>query len=225
MAKKKSKRKLVVIIIICVVAALLIAAGGSLLKMNSEQKKMKPIDTGEFLPGIYAVKTGYVNMFLIKADAGYIAVDTGASENDVKQSLAQLGVSSDEVAAVLMTHTHGDHTAALKLFDKASIYGANQGVANKTVSDGDVLEVLGKEFRVIAATGHADDSVCYLYDGKYLFAGDNISLDGNKVGMFNSVFNKSDEQQKADIEKLAGLQGVEYIITAHYGFTDNYVFP
>ena len=223
MAKKKSKRLL--IIIICVVAVLLAVAGGFFLKMSSEQKNMTPVETGEFLPDINAIKSGYVNMFLMKADSSYIAIDAGADESDVKQGMAQLGISSDDIAAVLLTHTHGDHTAALKLFDKAVIYAAKQEIASQAVVDGKTFELLDKEIRVIATPGHADDSVCYLIDGIYLFAGDNMSLDGNKVGMFNSTFNKSDEQQKTDIEKLAGLSGVEYIITAHYGYTSNPIFP
>jgi len=85
--------------------------------------------------------------------------------------------------------------------------------------------LMGKGFRVIATPGHANDSVCYLYDGKHLFSGDNFNLKDGKVGMFNSVYNKSDEQQERDIRKLSQLSGVEYVFTAHYGYTDSVVFP
>jgi glyoxylase-like metal-dependent hydrolase (beta-lactamase superfamily II) len=223
MPKKKTKRKWVVAII-SVVVLLLIGVGGVQFKMGYEQRSMNSLDTGEVLPGIYAIKTGYVNMFIIKVDSAYIAIDTGANANGVKQGLAQLGISSDDVAAVLLTHSHGDHTAALSLFDKAEVYAAKQELANQPVADGKVLTILGREIRVIATPGHAADSVCYLYDGSCLFAGDNLSLNGDTVGMFNSFFNKSDEQQEADIAKLAGLGGVEHIVTAHYGLAHNPVF-
>jgi len=222
---KKRKKKRLLIVIICIVAVLLIVVGGFLLKMNSEQKNMAPLETGEFLPGIYAIDNGFVNMFLIKADTGYIAVDAGVDVNSVKEGLSRLGISGDDVGAVLLTHTHADHTAALKLFDKATVFSAKQDPAYNSVTDGLILEVLGKRVQVISATGHAGDSVCYLYDGKYLFAGDNMSLSGNNVGLFNSVYNRSDDQQREDIKKLAELSGVECIITAHYGMTDAPVFP
>jgi hypothetical protein len=52
-----------------------------------------------------------------------------------------------------------------------------------------------------------------------------MSLNDGKVGLFNSFYNKSDEQQKADIDKLSKLSGVEYVITAHYGFAADPVYP
>jgi glyoxylase-like metal-dependent hydrolase (beta-lactamase superfamily II) len=177
------------------------------------------------LPGIYAVNTGFVNMFLIKTDDGYIAIDAGVNANTVEQGMAQLGILSDDVVAVLLTHTHGDHTAALKLFGKAVIYGGKQGPADKVLADGETIEILGKEIRIISTPGHSGDSVCYLFDGVYLFTGDNMSLNGGKVELFNSFYNSSDEQQKADIDKLSRLSGVEYIITAHYGFAADPVYP
>ena len=67
--------------------------------------------------------------------------------------------------------------------------------------------------------GHTADSVCYLIDDRHLFTGDTLRLHGDEVSLFNSLFNDSDEQQKADIKKLAELSGVQYIFTAHYGFT------
>ena len=224
MTGRKTKRR-VIIIIACVLAVLIAIIGGVFIKMNSEQKEMSPLETGEFLPGIYAINNGFVNMFLIKCGDEYIAVDAGMSTSAVRQGLSQLGISSDDVTAVLLTHTHGDHTAALKLFDKAVIYSANEKFADKIVSDGEMISINDQSIEVIATSGHADDSVCYLYDGQYLFAGDNLSLKEDRVGLFNSVYNKSDEQQKADIAKLAGLNGVRYVITAHYGFSENPIFP
>ena len=222
--KRKPKRKLVVIV---VVIALILAAAAAFIvfNMGAEQRKMNALETGEFLPGIFAINNGYVNMFLIKADAGYIAIDAGANAKSVEQGLAKLGISSGEVSAVLLTHTHGDHTAALAVFDNATVYGAKQTTGRHVLADGETIGILGKEIKVIAAPGHADDSVCYLVDGYVLFTGDNMSLDDNAAGLFNSVYNKSDEQQKQDIKKLSGVSGVEYIITAHYGFTGSPVFP
>lgn len=224
MAKTGSKRKML-IIIAAIVTVIFFIGGGFVFKMINEQKTMNALETGEFLPGIYAVNNVFVNLFLIKNGDTYIAIDAGSDVNGVKEGLSQLGISSDDVTAVLMTHTHGDHTAGLKIFDKATVYGVNPRVVNRILSDGETFTVDGKEVRCFSTPGHTDDSVCYLYDGKYLFAGDNMSLKDNKVELFNSVYNKSDDQQRIDIAKLAELSGVEYIITAHYGYTNAPVFP
>ena len=225
MSKKRPKRKTIIIVAATIVALLAAVAGGFILFMRGEQKKMGAIQTGEFLPGIHAVNCGFVNMFLIDGGDGWIAVDAGGSMDSVKNSLPELGISSNDVTAVLLTHSHGDHVAALGLFDKAVVYGMKEGAVAQVVSDGEMLAIGGRAFQVIGTPGHADDSVCYLMDGAYLFAGDNLSLADGKVGMFNSVFNQSDERQKEDIARLAGFGGVRYVISAHYGFAEKPAFP
>jgi len=193
--------------------------------MGNEQKAMSAIETSEFLSGVYAIKTEFVNVFLFESGGKYIAVDAGLNSKSVREGLESLGIASENVAAVLLTHTHGDHTAGLKVFEKAEIYGVNAKNAGRVVSDGEIFSVAGAEVQVISTPGHAEDSVCYLINRKYLFVGDNMSLKENKIGLFNSVYNKSDEQQRRDIEKISGLEGVEYIISAHYGYTREPVFP
>ena len=226
MAKKKSRRGLK--IIIGLVALLVIAAGTYFVLMLSQTSGMTPLDTQEVSPGIFAVRDGFVNFYLYKVDDKYIAVDAGTSVSNAKDELNRLGISSDDVIAVLLTHTHGDHTGALSVFDKAVVYaGANarSGKVSKTLADGEITEIAGASVECIFTPGHADDSVCYLIDGKVLFAGDTLSLRDNQVGLFNSFFNKSDDVQKADIERLAALSGVQIVFSAHYGFTDHAVFP
>ena len=220
----KSKRKKTRIKLI-ITAVLLIAGAAVAVFINIQQRGMNAMETGEFLPGVYALNNGFVNCFLIKNGDKYIAVDAGSGANDVQKELDKLGVSAGEITAVLMTHTHGDHTGALKLFNGAVIYGVNPNIAGRVIADGEEFNIDGTEVKVIAAPGHADDSVCYLINGKYLFTGDNLSLNGDTVGMFNSVYNKSDEQQKLDIKKLSSINGVEYLITSHYGYTANPKFP
>ena len=224
MTGKKTKRKIILIVSVIIVVLITVAVS-ILLKMSGELKQMNALQTGEFLPGIHAINCDFVNMFLMDCGGSYIAVDAGGDRRAVEQGLSQIGISSDSVAYVLMTHTHGDHTAGLDLFNNAVVYGVNESVAAHAVSDGDTLTLNGRSIQVIGTPGHADDSVCYLIDGQYLFAGDNLSLKDGKVGLFNSVYNNSDEQQKSDIAKLAKLDSIRYIITAHYGYAENPIFP
>jgi len=229
MPEKKKKRKVRRIIIIAVIAVVAVLIGGNLVVMMSQFSGMTPLDTGEVTPGIYAIKDGYVNIYLIEAEADkYIAVDAGMSASGIRNGLGSLGISSDDVTAVLLTHTHGDHIGALGLFSNATIYAGEGAKANnisKFVSDGETFEVAGISVKVFSTPGHTVESVCYLIDDVYLFVGDTLSLVDNKVGLFNPAFNTSDSVQAEDISRLSKISGIQYIFSAHYGSSDSAVFP
>ena len=65
---------------------------------------------------LYSGSTG--NSFLISAPSGSILIDAGKSAKRLCQSLQALGVSPDEICAVLLTHEHSDHISALPVFLK-----------------------------------------------------------------------------------------------------------
>jgi glyoxylase-like metal-dependent hydrolase (beta-lactamase superfamily II) len=191
---------------------------------------MSPLDTGELIPGVFVIRDGFANSYLLESsDPGrYIAIDAGRGAPKIRGELSRLGISSDDIIVVLLTHTHMDHRGGLSVFDKAAVYAgenAKSGSESKTLAEGELTVIAGMTIRCISTPGHTDDSVCYLIDGKYLFTGDTLSLQGDEVRLFNSFFNNSDEMQKADIERLAALSGVQYVFSAHYGYTDHAVFP
>jgi len=196
--------------------------------MNEEQKKMRPAKTGQLLPGIFALNNEFVSFFLMKGVSGYVAIDSGADNDQTESALAELGITKDSVKAVLLTHDHGDHTEGLELFEGAKVYAVNTAAAGKNpsqkIASGESLDVDGLKVEVIASVGHKADSVCFLISGQYLFVGDNMSIKDGKADLFNSVYNRSDEQQQKDIQELAKVPGVTHVFTSHYGFADRSVF-
>jgi len=230
MAKGKKRFSLATKIVCGIAALLVIFVAVYFARMQSETLKMSPLDTGEVIPGIFAIRNGFANFYLLEiSDQGrYIAIDAGRSASKARNELNRLGISSDDIIAVLLTHTHMDHRGGLSVFDKAVIYGgenAKSGSISETLTEGELTVIAGFTIQCISTQGHSDDSVCYLIDGKYLFTGDTLSLQNDEVGLHNSFFNKSDEQQQVDIEKLAALSGVQYVFTTHYGYTNNAIFP
>ena len=230
---EKKRRILFAKILVIAVSLIIVLAAAMFVKLNHEQSKMQIIETQEIIPGIFAVSNDSVNFFLIKTGDKYIAIDAGANKGKTEKELKKLGISSDDVAGVYLTHSHYDHIGALSLFRNAIFFTGNEKlpkrvkipVHHQILPDGGISELYEVTVEIIYTPGHTENSVCYLIDGKYLFVGDNLSLKDNKIGLFNSFFNKDNDVQGASIQKLSNIEGVQYIFSSHYGFTDNAVFP
>ena len=214
-----------------------------LLERKKEIAKMQHLETQEIVKDIYVIKTKDANFYVIKDDGGYIAIDAGGGNKRIaKEELEKLKIAPEEITAVFLTHTDLDHISALSLFKNATIYISKQ---EEQVIDGSVSRMFGfvknklnhdykaidsdKEMvfktikiKPILTPGHTNGSMSYLLDDKYLFVGDALGLKDGQVILFNTLFNMDDEMQKQSLKQLAGMQGTEYIFTAHYGFSDNY---
>jgi glyoxylase-like metal-dependent hydrolase (beta-lactamase superfamily II) len=64
--------------------------------------------------GVVRLGTDLCNWFLLDSDDGVVVVDTGfrAYRPQLEPGLAVLGRSPADVAAVVLTHAHGDHTGS-----------------------------------------------------------------------------------------------------------------
>ena len=81
------------------------------------------------ISGVYQVGSGPSNAFIIDGDAGVVVVDTllPKREGVIADALSGIGRSLDDVTAILLTHSHGDHTggaAALKEGSDAAVYAS-----------------------------------------------------------------------------------------------------
>lgn len=162
------------------------------------------------------------NCYLIsKEESGpLVVIDPGGDADMIVQAIA-----GREVAAVLLTHGHFDHTGALHAFSEVPIYihsldkpmltdshfsfGSFAGDhrprpdASHLVAEGDVLHLAGLEIKVLHTPGHTRGSVCYqvgeeLFTGDTLFKGDygRTDLPGG-----------SEEQMRASLRRLFTLSG------------------
>lgn len=214
-----------------------------LLKRNREIAKMKHLETQEIISGIYIIKTKNANFYVINNGDGYIAIDSGGgNKNIAKNELSKMGIEPEKITTVLLTHTDFDHLSALSLFKNTTIYISKQEIQmidgsvprmfvigkNKLNYDYKVIEnneeiyFGGIKVKSILTPGHTNGSMSYLLDDKYLFVGDTLSLRNGHAGLFNSLFNMNDDIQRKSLEYLAKMQNIEYIFTAHYGFTDDF---
>jgi glyoxylase-like metal-dependent hydrolase (beta-lactamase superfamily II) len=90
----------------------------------------------EIIPGIYLItltlsgfSPGSVNIYLIRTDDGYLAIDTGwdspPSFQSLEKHLAEIGARFTDIKQVIVTHCHIDHLGMivrLKQSHNAKIY-------------------------------------------------------------------------------------------------------
>lgn len=225
-----------------VIVILVLIAGGFGLKMKSEMKKMHVTETAEVIPGVFALKDSFVDMFLVKDSDNYVAIDAGANVKTIRTELAKLNIDSSKVSAVFLTHCDGDHTAALTMFGNAKIYMSRDEeqmingktaklmfVHNKisrtdyTLLDDQQTQIIGTtKILGIATPGHTPGSMSYLINDSLLFVGDAFGLENGKISKPNSFFTGDMKTAVQSFAKIADLPLAKYIFTAHTGFTIDY---
>ena len=238
--KKRTKRIIIILAVIFIIIPGLIF-GGFYLKFRKELKDIKVIETCEITAGVYAVKDGFVNMFVFKDSNNYIAIDAGNNIDVITAGLKKLDIDPDKVSTVLLTHSDGDHIAALKLFKNAKLFMAKEEVHmmngdkhkflwfNNSINaeytpleDGQIITVNNTKIQGILTPGHSTGSMCYILNDKYLFVGDAASLKNGKIAKPNEFFSLDIETAKKSLVKVTALPNAEYIFTSHYGFTADY---
>lgn len=235
----KTTKKILVVTGV-VIIGITVLLGLYFFKMQSEMKKMSPLATQEVVNGVYAVKDGFVNVYLVKGNDGYIAVDAGNDVETVKREMQKLSIDPSKVVAVFLTHTDLDHVAALGLFTNAKIYiskDEEQMINGKTarfavihnkkipryemLGDNQSVTVAGVDVRGITTPGHTPGAMSYVVNNAFLFTGDTMSLKDGKADLFVKFFNMDSQTEGQSIKKLAALQNIKYIFTAHHGMTDD----
>ena len=58
------------------------------------------------------------NCALVEGPQGLIMIDNGLSRRETLKRMAELGLSADDVAALVITHEHGDHIKGLDVWCK-----------------------------------------------------------------------------------------------------------
>ena len=182
--------------------------------------------------GIDRVQAGFSSAYVLDAGNGqFVLVDAGADAKGAAllQDLQARHASPDSVVAVLITHAHTDHTGALALFPKATIYAMKREVpiaAGQEAFGGPVFKILGGkntspftvthplddgesfmagnlQVTAYAVPGHTEGSAAYLAGG-VLFTGDSMQIKSNQqiIGP-SSVFSTDRAQGEASLKRLA----------------------
>ena len=234
--------KKVLIITGVIVGVLVLAFGGMMLKMKSLMSEFAPLETGRVVDNIFVVKDDFANVFIIQDSAQYIVIDCAKNQATVAEQMKKLGINPDDVAAVFLTHTDGDHVGALGLFGKAKLYMSKEEVQmiNGTKSrflwfgnsisrtdyilleDRQTVQIGNLKIEAILVPGHTSGMMAYLLNDRYLFTGDIASLKDGKIAPIPAFFDMDTEQAAKSREIIRHIPAAEYIFTAHWGYTDDY---
>ena len=165
------------------------------------------------IQSIKAFSDNYI--WLISTNEGNLVIDPGES----KPVADFLSKDATRLTDILLTHHHYDHVGGVSVLKKTisgQVVGPNNpqidGVDQK-VSDGDVVQSCGLNFRVIEIPGHTLDHLAYYLDNEeqpMLFCGDTLFSAG-----CGRVFEGTHPQMYQSLMKLKALPENTLVFCAH----------
>lgn len=132
-----------------------------------------------------------------------VVVDPGPDDDEHISRLAEVG----EIALVLISHRHFDHTDAIdKLADAVGVpvYSAGSGFQRRLgggLTDGQVIRAAGLRITVLATPGHTADSLSFVLDDAVLTA-DTV------LGRGTTVIDSEDGDLAHYLDSLRRLRGL-----------------
>ena len=172
----------------------------------------------------------YSNSYVITNGNDAILIDCGLS-NSLINKIKELY----DVKAILLTHGHYDHIDGLRYFKDIDIYihkdeeeflydsnlnlyhFMNKDSYNKgdfkihLLNDGDILDLIGYQIKVIHTPGHTKGSVCYII-GDNMFTGDTLfKLSAGRTDFSTGNF----RELKNSLDKLKNLNYDYHIYPGH----------
>lgn len=142
---------------------------------------MERIDT-DTLSIVIAGPAGFANNIYVVIDAVTREAAFVDAPDEVEQSIAAAEEAGVSPSKILLTHSHGDHTAsidALKERFGCEVYAdarepwLKEGQLDHTVAHGDEVRVGEAAFRVLSVPGHTPGSTTFVH-GRHAFVGDTL---------------------------------------------------
>ena len=156
------------------------------------------------------------SVYVIEGEDKALVIDAGTEMPHLSKAVATL---TDKPLMLALTHGHGDHVGGVISFPEAWIHpadtvmigqGARQyGIKVNLLSDGEVIDLGGRQIEVLHTPGHTSGSVTFFdKEHHYGFSGDafgstNLLLFGGTFrDLINTTSRTAEYMQTNGIEKL-----------------------
>ncbi len=90
------------------------------------------------------------------------------------------------------------------------------------LKDGETININGATIQAIHTPGHTPGSMSYLVGDQFLFTGDTVRLSFNRIRPNFNITNMDTWMQKRSIRKLALLEDISMVCTAHFGYSKRF---
>lgn len=172
---------------------------------------------------VRAFSDNYLWLIHAPRDTNRVVVVDPGDAAPVRATLAEQNLS---LAAILITHHHGDHVggvAALLQNNSVPVFGpASERIPGdpKPLREGDVVDLpqLGLRFDVLDVPGHTAGHIAYVGHGA-VFCGDTLFSAG-----CGRLFEGTPQQMSASLAKLAALPDDTQVYCAHEYTVSNLLF-
>ena len=156
------------------------------------------------------------SVYLVEGNDKALLIDAGAWMPHLDKAVAKL---TDKPVMLALTHGHGDHVGGVVSFPEAWIHPADTsmigegarhyGIKVNLLSDGEVIDLGGRQIEVLHTPGHTSGSVTFFdKERHYGFSGDafgstNLLLFGGTFrDLINTTGRTAEYMQRNGIEKL-----------------------
>ena len=169
-------------------------------------------------PNTWRVEDHGVRFFLLSGTERALLIDSGMqvhNARDIASALTPLPLS------LLNTHADIDHIGSNAQFEAAYLHPAEEAHYRSAgmpgailpIADGDVLDLGGRELRIVHLPGHTAGSVAVLdVQNRALISGDPVQEHG-RIFMFGAHRNMND--YICSLEKLKGMSGFDELWPSH----------
>ena len=192
---------------------------------------------------IARLNLGFVSMYVFRDDSSTICIDAGFNPRKVRSGFDELELDVNKVDAVFLTHSDRDHTGGITAFPKTKVFISSEEeqmmdgrkarflnvVHSKKpqceltyMKDGETVKVGEISVKAVDTPGHTLGSMSFIVNGGYLFVGDALNLKDGGAVMDRAFLQMDRSLQEASIRKLARLEKISMLFTAHTGFTDDF---
>lgn len=190
-----------------------------------------PIDNGAELGPLVQVRTTFTSALVgLTPKGGVVAFDAGFNRNarPIERELEDRGVALTDVEAVFLTHHHTDHIAGLDALggqvvaheDEVDLLAAEEITVDRTVEDGEIVNVGGWDVEVFHVPGHTPGSAVYLVEQVLVMGDVAIQQRNGTVGPAPEGFSEDPERAQQELCALLDRvrdRDVQTVAYAHSG--------